>query len=264
MKKDVPFTWDQACQNALDNIKKYLLNAPVLGAPTPGKPLVLYIAAQEESLGALLAQNNEENKEKALYYLSRRLTATELKYPSIEKTFKGQALADFLADHPISADWEIFEDFPDEEVFFVDVLLPWMMFFDDAARSEGAGAGVVFISPQRQILPYTFSFPEKCSNNMAEYQALIIGLQMANEMKISNIEVYGDSKLDNVVLEHVPREENRLADALANLATAIALGEAEAITVPVCQQWVLPQLLEGQLEETNEISIRVMETEDWR
>ena len=55
MKKDTPFVWDQACQNALDNIKKYLLNSPVLGAPTPGKPLVLYVAAQEESLGALLA-----------------------------------------------------------------------------------------------------------------------------------------------------------------------------------------------------------------
>ena len=36
----------------------------------PGKALVLYIAAQEQSLGALLAQKNEEEKEKALYYLS--------------------------------------------------------------------------------------------------------------------------------------------------------------------------------------------------
>ena len=58
----------------------------MLGAPTPGKPLVLYVAAQEESLGALLAQENEEHKEKALYYLSRRLTPTELKYSPIEKT----------------------------------------------------------------------------------------------------------------------------------------------------------------------------------
>ena len=35
-----------------------------------GKPLVLYIVAQEQSLGAFLAQKNEEKKEKALYYLS--------------------------------------------------------------------------------------------------------------------------------------------------------------------------------------------------
>ena len=51
-----------------------------------GKPLILYIAAQERSLGALLAQENEENKEKALYYLSRTLTGPELNYSPIEKT----------------------------------------------------------------------------------------------------------------------------------------------------------------------------------
>ena len=98
--------WDQACQNALDNIKKYLLNSLVLGAPTPGKPLILYVAAQEESLGALLAQENEEHKEKSLYYLSSRLTLTELKYSPIEKTclalvFASQKLRHYFLAHTI-------------------------------------------------------------------------------------------------------------------------------------------------------------------
>ena len=70
MRKDATFEWDEACRNAFESIKRYLLNPPVLGVPMPGKPLVLYIAAQEQSLGALLAQKNEEEKEKALYYLS--------------------------------------------------------------------------------------------------------------------------------------------------------------------------------------------------
>ena len=47
-----------------------LFRSPVLGAPILGKPLVLYIAAQEKSLGALMAQENEKGKEIALYYLS--------------------------------------------------------------------------------------------------------------------------------------------------------------------------------------------------
>ena len=55
MKKDVPFVWDKACHNAFESIKKYLANPPILGAPMAGKPLILYIAAQECSLGALLA-----------------------------------------------------------------------------------------------------------------------------------------------------------------------------------------------------------------
>ena len=69
MKKYVPFKWDEACRNAFESIKTYLMNPPFLRAPIQGWPLILYIAAQERSLGVLLAQENEEGKENALYYL---------------------------------------------------------------------------------------------------------------------------------------------------------------------------------------------------
>ena len=36
----------------------------------------------------------------------------EIMYVS-QKVIKGQALANFLADHPIPADWELSDDFPD-------------------------------------------------------------------------------------------------------------------------------------------------------
>ena len=85
MKKDTNFEWDEAYKNEFESIKRYLLNPPVLGVPIPGKPLILYIVAQEQSLGALLAQKNEAKKEKALYYLSRKLTGVELKYSPIQK-----------------------------------------------------------------------------------------------------------------------------------------------------------------------------------
>ena len=45
---------------------------------------MLYIAAQEKSLGALMAQENEKGKERALYYLSRTLNGAELNYSPIE------------------------------------------------------------------------------------------------------------------------------------------------------------------------------------
>jgi len=41
-----------------------------------------------------------------------------------QKAIKGQALADFLANHPVSDDWELNDDLLGEEVFFVDVLPP--------------------------------------------------------------------------------------------------------------------------------------------
>ena len=85
MKKDVHFEWDEACSNAFECIKRYLLNPLVLGAPIPGKPLMLYFAAQEKSLGALMVQENEKGKERALYYLTRTFNEAELNYSPIEK-----------------------------------------------------------------------------------------------------------------------------------------------------------------------------------
>ena len=58
-----------------------------------------------------------------------------------------------------------------------------------------AGVGVMFISPQNHVLPRTFSLTESCSNNVAEYNALLISLQLAHKMVVRYLEAYGDSKL---------------------------------------------------------------------
>ncbi|KAM2645651.1 hypothetical protein EV1_019175 [Malus domestica] len=138
------------------------------------------------------------------------------------------------------------------------------MFFDRSTRADEAGAIVVFMSPQWQTLPYSFQLSELRSNNVAEYQALIIGLQMAINMGITALEVFGDSKLiinqllteyevrkddlvpyfrletqllqefETVTLEHVPRKENQMVDTLTNLASSMTLGKDEAADVLIC------------------------------
>ena len=90
-------------------------------------------------------------------------------------------------------DWELNDDVPREEVFFIDVLLAWEMFFEGAMRRDGAGAEVVLVSLERHILSYSFILVDLCSNNVAEYQALILGLQMAIGMRIRDLDVYDDS-----------------------------------------------------------------------
>ena len=85
MRKEEKSVWDEGCQNAFDSIKKYLLNPLVLWAPVPGKPLILYIVAQERPLGALLAQEEEKRKKRALYYLSKTLVVAKVNYSPIEK-----------------------------------------------------------------------------------------------------------------------------------------------------------------------------------
>ncbi|GAA0161469.1 hypothetical protein LIER_17779 [Lithospermum erythrorhizon] len=45
------------------------------------------------------------------------------------------------------------------------------------------------------MLPYSFTLSQKCSNIMAEYHALILGLEVAAELDIPQLEIYGDSQL---------------------------------------------------------------------
>ena len=74
------------------------------------------------------------------------------------------------------------------------------MYFDGATHRYGAGAGVVFVTPQEEVIPYSFTLINHCSNNVAEYQALILGLEMAVDMKQLQLQVFGDSQL---VIKHL-------------------------------------------------------------
>jgi len=78
-------------------------------------------------------------------------------------------------------DWELNDDLPGEEIFFVDVLPLWEMFFNGATRQDDAGAEVMLISPEKHILPYSFVLVNLCSNIVAEYQALILGSKLRLE-----------------------------------------------------------------------------------
>ena len=69
------------------------------------------------------------------------------------------------------------------------------MYFDDASHREGVGTGIVFFTLEGDVLPYAFTLTQLYSNNEAKYQALILGLEIAVDMKQLRLEVYGDSKL---------------------------------------------------------------------
>jgi ribonuclease HI len=54
------------------------------------------------------------------------------------------------------------------------------MYFDGSKRIQGAGAGVVLISPQGDKLKYFLRMIfSQASNNKAEYEALLHGMKMA-------------------------------------------------------------------------------------
>ena len=115
---------------------------------------------------------------------------------------------------------------------------------------------------------------------------------MAIEMKITSLEICGDSKLvinqllalyevksDDLIpyfqyvaqlmekfewifLVHIPRKENQMLNVLTNLAVSLTLFKDETIHVPLCHRWVLPPLPILQQEEVNATSIFTIDSED--
>jgi ribonuclease HI len=132
----------------------------------------------------------------------------------------------------------------------------WKMFFDGASSYLGAGAGVLLIAPDDQfVIPFSYRLQWyiDCTNNVCEYEALVLGLEAARKMKIKNIEVFGDAELiikqvnrqyqakhprlrtyrncvwdlvenffTSVNFHFVPRSENQQADALAKAASTFS------------------------------------------
>jgi ribonuclease HI len=128
----------------------------------------------------------------------------------------------------------------------------WVMYFDDSLKLEGAGAGVLLISPTGEKLKYFLQIFWKVSNNEAEYEALLHGLRLAASLGIKRLLVYGDStvvinqvnkswdrnkenmdtyylevrKLENkfygLEFHHVVRDNNIAADVLSKLGSTRA------------------------------------------
>jgi ribonuclease HI len=85
------------------------------------------------------------------------------------------------------------------------------MYFDGALNLEGAGAGVLLISPQGEQLKYVLQIHYKASNNSAVYEALIHGLCIAVSLGIKRLLAFGDSK---VVIEQVNKEWDCIKDTM--------------------------------------------------
>jgi ribonuclease HI len=124
------------------------------------------------------------------------------------------------------------------------------LFTDGAARGNPgpAGAGAVILSPEGHVVAKIGKFLGDSTNNVAEYMGLILGLKRAKAMGIKELEVFSDSELlvkqlagdyqvkadhlrplhdeatallkgfSFIQIRHIPREENKAADAMSNRA----------------------------------------------
>ena len=70
------------------------------------------------------------------------------------------------------------------------------MHFDGACSKEGVGARFTILAPyfiEQTNFSYKFCF--SCTNNIAEYEALLLGLQILKRMQVKRVYIYSDSEL---------------------------------------------------------------------
>jgi ribonuclease HI len=154
----------------------------------------------------------------------------------------------------------------------------WVIYFDGSYTLEGAGAGagVMLIPPEGDILKYAIQLEFLATNNIAEYEGLVTGLQLAKDFSIRGLFIRGDSQLvakqvqkeyhynnekmdeylaevrrmekfsDGIEVWHVPLLDNRDADHLAWIASSRAPTPPDVIIEKLSKPSVKPT------EPTNE------------
>ena len=65
------------------------------------------------------------------------------------------------------------------------------MYFDVASAQNSAGTGVVLISPSKENVHLSYKLDFKTMNNVAEYEALLLGVKVAKEMGIMCMNILG-------------------------------------------------------------------------
>jgi ribonuclease HI len=169
------------------------------------------------------------------------VTAAEINEFSIDyvhrSSIQSQALVDFIADWTPGA----------QEVVTKDVEA-WTVFCDGSWGTFGAGAAAVLVAPSKVRTCYAARLDFSCTNNIAEYEALLLGLRKLKAMGIrrtilkTNSQVISghvdksskarDPKLEKYLdtvrrleasfegftVKNIPREENEHADLLAKSA----------------------------------------------
>ena len=71
---------------------------------------------------------------------------------------------------------------------------PWHLYFDESRSKEGAGVGCMLLDPAGNKFMLSYRLEFLCTNNTAEYEALIQGLKKELDLKVKVLIAFGDSE----------------------------------------------------------------------
>ncbi|XP_076928697.1 uncharacterized protein LOC143592736 [Bidens hawaiensis] len=198
-------------------------------------------------------------------------------------SIKGQVLADFLAETEEGKGSEKEEECGAGNSEKARSEEPWWkLYTDGASNEEGSGAGLILVSPKGIKLTYaiTLSFPS--TNNEAEYEALLVGLRIAKEIRVRKVQDHVDSllvanqmggtydargskmreylkvthelmkKFEEAEVIHIPRGSNKKADALSKLAAVAFDHLAKEVKVETLKQPSVTEAMIANVETHKE------------
>ncbi|GKE00714.1 reverse transcriptase domain-containing protein [Tanacetum coccineum] len=139
---------------------------------------------------------------------------------------------------------------------------PLILFTDGSSCIDGSRAGLILTNPEGVEFTYAMRFRFEATNNEAEYEALIAGLRIAEQMGVKNLQANADSRLvanqvngSYVAKESVPWSENKKTDALSKIAsTSFA---------HLSKQVLVEELKEKSIHKNEVIAIVEEEGQTW-
>ncbi|XP_077249485.1 uncharacterized protein LOC143889159 [Tasmannia lanceolata] len=236
--------WTEECQTAFEELKQYFSSPPLLAKPEPGEELLMYLSVSPTAVAAVLVCE-EHRQQKPVYYVSKVLQEAEIRYQRVEK------LAYLLDPSTAEPIWEVHAD--------------------GSSNKGGYGAGLILTGPDNFTADYALRFGFRASNNEAEYEALLAGMNLAAQTSAQRLKAYCDSQLvanqiqgvyeacnermvkylsqvcqlaskfKSFEVIRIPRAENTKADVLSKLAASgyTTLGS-------ICMEFLQKSSIEGK------------------
>ncbi|CAN6547739.1 unnamed protein product [Malus baccata var. baccata] len=178
--------------------------------------LALYFTASKLALSCAHHRQNRCDKPMLTGRIRKWILAlSEFSFQYVpQRAVKGQAITDFLTEHqesqsevinvpgslevtsvwiPPRKDVSGKEDWVQQEIRRVTGLwiTHWKLYFDGSHTQKVAGAEIVIINPQGVYHYYSFLLDyQENTNNRAEYEALIIGLEILMDLGAAEVEIF--------------------------------------------------------------------------
>ncbi|XP_019226279.1 PREDICTED: uncharacterized protein LOC109207752 [Nicotiana attenuata] len=202
LKRKNNFEWTSECQHALEELKRYLSSLPLLRTPEEGETLYLYLAVSEIApyfkchrvcvlktypLRSILHKPELSGQ---LGKWAIELGGYDIKYQP-RTPIKSQILADLVADFSPALVPEVEKELLLKSGTSSRV---WTLFTDGATNVRGSGLGIVLRLPAGGIIRQSIK-TTKLTNNEAEYEAMIAGLDLAKGLGADIVEEKCDSLL---------------------------------------------------------------------